>query len=190
MSRASVVAGSSVRRPRRLVLDTRPLAIRPYRRLWASTIVTAVGSQLTVVAIPVQLYTITGSSAYVGLAGLSGLVALIVFGLWGGAIADVVDRRRMLLVTTSGIALTSTLLWAQAAARLDSVAVLLVLVAVQRALFGASAAAGGAAIPRLVPTGLLAAANALGSTIVGSARSRGRCWRAPCCRRWGSPRCI
>jgi MFS family permease len=95
-----VVAGSSVRRPRRLVLDTRPLAIRPYRRLWASTIVTAVGSQLTVVTIPVQLYTITGSSAYVGLAGLSGLVALIAFGLRGGAIADVVDRRRMLLVTT------------------------------------------------------------------------------------------
>ncbi len=139
--------------------------VRPYRRLWASTIVTSVGSQLTVVAIPLQLYTITGSSAYVGLAGVSGLLALVMFALWGGAIADVVDRRRMALVTNSGIAVTSALLWAQAAAGLDSVWVLLVLVGVQQALFGANAAARGAAIPRLVPPEFLPAAYASGSTV-------------------------
>jgi MFS family permease len=128
----------------RVVVDTRPLAIRPYRRLWASTIVTSVGSQLTVVAIPLQIYNLTGSSAYVGLAGAFGLVPLVVFGLWGGAVADAVDRRRMALVTNTGIALTSTVLWVQAVLGLDSVAVLLVLVGAQQALFGANAAARGA----------------------------------------------
>jgi hypothetical protein len=149
----------------RVVVDTRPLGIRPYRRLWASTIVTSVGSQLTVVAIPLQIYNLTGSSAYVGLAGAFGLVPLVVFGLWGGAVADAVDRRRMALVTNTGIALTSTVLWVQAVLGLDSVAVLLVLVGAQQALFGANAAARGAAVPRLVPAGLLPAANALTSTV-------------------------
>ncbi|HEY2268398.1 MAG TPA: MFS transporter [Streptosporangiaceae bacterium] len=80
-----------------------------------------------------------------------------------GAIADAVDRRRILLVTSAGIAVTSVLLWAQAAAGLKSVAVLLPLIAVQQAMFGANAAVGGAVVPRLVPSGLLPAANALQS---------------------------
>jgi hypothetical protein len=66
----------------RVGVDIGPLAIGPYRRLWASTIVTSVGGQLTVVAIPLQIYQVTGSSAYVGLAGGFGLVPLVVFGLW------------------------------------------------------------------------------------------------------------
>jgi MFS family permease len=101
----------------RVGVDTRPLAATPYRRLWASTIVTSVSSQLTEVAIPLQVFQVTGSSAYVGLAGAFGLVPLVVFGLWGGAVADAVDRRRMALVTNAGIALTSTALWVQAALR-------------------------------------------------------------------------
>lgn len=149
----------------RLVVDARPLAIGPYRRLWASTIVTSVGGQLTVVAIPLQIYRLTGSSAWVGLAGAFGLVPLVVFGLWGGAVADAVDRRRMALVTNGGIALTSAVLWAQAALGPDSATLLLVLVGVQQALFGANFAARGSAVPRLVPAGLLAAANALTSTV-------------------------
>src|SRR4051812_10983125 len=100
---------------RRFVLDTTPLAIRPYRRLWSSTIVTAVGSQLTAVAVPKQLYDITGSSGYVGLSGLVALVPLVVFALWGGAIADAVDRRRILLVTNGGPPLSPLLLLARAA---------------------------------------------------------------------------
>ncbi|HEX4215415.1 MAG TPA: MFS transporter, partial [Candidatus Dormibacteraeota bacterium] len=76
------------------MLDTRPLAHASFRRLWISTVVTAVGSQLTAVAVPKQLYDITGSSAYVGLAGAVALIPLMIFGLWGGVVADVVDRRR------------------------------------------------------------------------------------------------
>jgi hypothetical protein len=92
-------------------------------------------------------------------------VPMVVAALWGGAIADAVDRRRMLLVTSAGIGVTSVLLWAQAAA-LKSIAVLLPLIAVQQAMFGANAAVGGAVVPRLVPSGLLPAANALQSMSV------------------------
>lgn len=148
----------------RVTADLRPLRTAPFRRLWASTTVTAVASQLTAVAVPVQVYDITGSSAYVGYASLAGLLPMVAAALWGGAIADAVDRRRMLLVTSTGIVLTSALLWAQAAAGLGSVAVLLALIAVQQALFGANSAVSGAVTPRLIAADLLPAANALQST--------------------------
>ncbi|MER5432544.1 MFS transporter [Streptomyces sp. NPDC002588] len=151
---------------RRWAMDTRPLRRPAYRRLWSSTIVTAVGSQLTAVAVPKQIYDITGSSAWVGYASLAGLVPMVVFALWGGAVADTMDRRRLLLITNSGIAVTSVLFWLQALAGLDSVAVLMVLLAAQQAFFGLNAPARNASIARLVPADELAAANALGSTVM------------------------
>jgi MFS family permease len=151
---------------RRWAMDTRPLRRPAYRRLWSSTVVTAVGSQLTAVAVPKQIYDITGSSAWVGYASLAGLVPMVLFALWGGAVADAMDRRRLLLVTNSGIAVTSVLFWLQAASGLESVGVLMVLLAVQQAFFGLNAPARNASIARLVPAGELAAANALGSTVM------------------------
>ncbi|MEV5610014.1 MFS transporter [Streptomyces sp. NPDC052225] len=151
---------------RRFAMDTRPLRIPAYRRLWSSTIVTAVGSQLTAVAVPKQIFDITGSSAWVGAASMAGLLPLIVFALWGGAVADSMDRRKLLLITNCGIAATSVLFWIQAVAGFDSVAVLMVLLAVQQAFWGLNAPARNASIARLVPAGELAAANALGSTVM------------------------
>src|SRR3954449_4507563 len=151
---------------RRFVLNTTPLAIPAYRRLWSSTIVTAVGSQLTAVAVPKQIYDITGSSAWVGAASMAGLLPLIVFALWGGAVADSMDRRKLLLITNTGIAVTSVLFWLQAVSGLDSVAVLMVLLAVQQAFWGLNAPARNASIARLVPESQLPAANALGSTVM------------------------
>ncbi|MFJ2738396.1 MFS transporter [Streptomyces sp. NPDC087440] len=151
---------------RRWAMDTRPLRIPAYRRLWSSTIVTAVGSQLTAVAVPKQIYDLTGSSAWVGAASMAGLVPLVVFALWGGAIADAVDRRKLLLVTNSGIAVTSVLFWLQAATGLGSVLALMLLLAVQQAFWGLNAPARTASIARLVPAGEIAAANALGSTVM------------------------
>ncbi|MGQ5634616.1 MULTISPECIES: MFS transporter [unclassified Streptomyces] len=151
---------------RRWAMDTRPLRIPAYRRLWTSTIVTAVGSQLTAVAVPKQIYDVTHSSAWVGYASLAGLVPMVAFALWGGAVADTVDRRKLLLVTNCGIAVTSLLFWAQAVTGLDSVAVLMVLLALQQAFFGLNAPARNASIARLVPAGQLPAANALGSTVM------------------------
>ncbi|MFI7497940.1 MFS transporter [Streptomyces sp. NPDC049687] len=151
---------------RRWAMDTRPLRRPAYRRLWSSTIVTAVGSQLTAVAVPKQIYDITGSSAWVGYASLAGLLPMVAFALWGGAVADTVDRRKLLIVTNSGIAVTSVLFWLQAVSGLDSVAVLMVLLASQQAFFGLNAPARNASIARLVPADELAAANALGSTVM------------------------
>ncbi|MFI0809190.1 MFS transporter [Streptomyces echinatus] len=151
---------------RRWAMDTRPLRIPAYRRLWSSTIVTAVGSQLTAVAVPKQIYDITHSSAWVGYASLAGLVPMVAFALWGGAVADTVDRRKLLLVTNTGIAVTSLLFWAQAVTGLDSVGVLMVLLALQQAFFGLNAPARTASIARLVPAEQLPAANALGSTVM------------------------
>ncbi|WP_328744443.1 MFS transporter [Streptomyces sp. NBC_00285] len=151
---------------RRWAMDTRPLRIPAYRRLWSSTIVTAVGSQLTAVAVPKQIYDITGSSAWVGAASMAGLLPLIVFALWGGAVADTMDRRKLLLITNTGIAVTSVLFWLQAVTGLDSVAVLMLLLAVQQAFWGLNAPARNASIARLVPEDQLPAANALGSTVM------------------------
>jgi MFS family permease len=151
---------------RRWAMDTRPLRRPAYRRLWSSTIVTAVGSQLTAVAVPKQIYDITGSSAWIGYASLAGLLPLVVFALWGGAIADTMDRRKLLLITNSGIAVTSLLFWLQAVTGLESVGALMVLLAVQQAFWGLNAPARNASIARLVPEDELPAANALGSTVM------------------------
>ncbi|MGW5903930.1 MFS transporter [Streptomyces althioticus] len=151
---------------RRFAMDTRPLRRPAYRRLWASTVVTAVGSQLTAVAVPKQIYDITGSSAWVGAASLAGLLPLIVFALWGGAIADSMDRRKLLLLTNTGIAVTSLLFWVQAFVGLESVWTLMLLLALQQAFWGLNAPARSASIARLVPADELPAANALGSTVM------------------------
>ena len=145
---------------RRWAMDTRPLRRPAFRRLWSSTIVTAVGSQLTAVAVPKQIYDITGSSAWVGAASLAGLLPLVVFALWGGAIADSMDRRKLLLVTNTGIAVTSLLFWLQAVTGMESVVALMVLLAVQQAFWGINSPARNASIARLVPAGELPAANA------------------------------
>ncbi|GAA0511818.1 MFS transporter [Saccharopolyspora subtropica] len=149
----------------KVFIDTRPLKYPAYRRLWLSTIVTAVGAQFSAVAVPKQLYDITGSSAYVGLAGIFGLVPLLVFGLWGGAIADAVDRRRLLLITNGGLAATAVLLWFAAAADIRSVWLVLVIFALQQTFFAINSPARGAAIARLIPVHLLPSAQALGATV-------------------------
>ena len=72
--------------------------------MWLAGIVTVIGGNLTIFAVPVQLYALTQSSAYVGLSGVFALVPLIVFGLWGGAWADAMDRRLLLIITAIGLA--------------------------------------------------------------------------------------
>lgn len=147
------------------VIDTAPLRIAAFRRLWVSTAVTAIGSQFSAVAVPKQIYDLTGSSAYVGLTGAVGLAVLVVFGLWGGAIADAFDRRTVMAVSNFGIVVTTVLLWVQAAIGLDSVAVVLVLFGVQQSFAAVNAPTRSAAITRVVPAHLLISANALGFTV-------------------------
>ncbi|MFL6143107.1 MAG: MFS transporter [Labedaea sp.] len=165
-SRADGRSGSARRVLGRIVIDTTPLRVPEFRRLWVTSAVTAVGSQLTTVAVPKQVYDLTGSSGYVGLTGAVGFVSLIVFGLWGGAIADVVDRRKLLIGTNAGIAAMSALLWLQAFVGLRSVWLVLVLMGVQQAFVAVNMPTRSAVVPRLVPAELVAPANALGFTVL------------------------
>ena len=151
---------------RRLLADTRPLANPHFRRLWLANIVTVVGAQLTVVAVPAQIYVMTGSSAYVGLTGVFGLVPLVVFGLWGGALADVFDRRTLLMITTVGLIVTSAGFWLQAALGAEDVWLLLCLFSVQQAFFAVNQPTRSALLPRILDQELLPAANSLNMTVM------------------------
>jgi MFS family permease len=148
-----------------LVADTRPLASEHFRRLWVANIITVIGAQLTVVSVPAQIYQITGSSAYVGLTGVFGLVPLVVFGLYGGALADVMDRRTLLQVTTAGLILTSAAFFVQAAMGFENVWLLLGLFSVQQAFFAVNQPTRSAILPKLVPLEQLPAANSLNMTV-------------------------
>jgi len=150
---------------RRLFADTTPLQQPDFRRLWWAGIPTVIGANLTIFAVPVQLYALTESSAYVGLAGVFGLVPLVVFGLWGGAWADAMDRRTLLIIASCGLALASALLWLQAALAVNNVWVVLCLLAVQQAFFAINSPTRSAAIPRMLPDEQLPAANSLNMTV-------------------------
>jgi MFS family permease len=150
---------------RGLLADTTPLRTPAFRRLWTAGVVTVVGAQLTVVAVPFQLYELTGSSAWVGLTGLFGLVPLVVFGLWGGAIADVVDRRMLLVVSGVGIAVTSALLGITAVTHIGGPWTVLAIFAVQTACLAVNQPTRSAVLPRILPLDQLPAANTLWFTV-------------------------
>jgi MFS family permease len=146
------------------VIDIRPLRLLAYRRMWIGNGVSFFGFQFTSVAVPVEMFAVTHSSAWVGLLGVAGLIPLLIFGLWGGAAADVLDRRRLLLASST-ITWVSTLgFLVQALLGVHSGVLLLVITAVQSAGFAISSPARQAIIPRIVPPGLVPAANTLAYT--------------------------
>ena len=149
-----------------LLADVTPLRTPDFRRLWAAGVVTVIGGNLTIFAVPVQIYALTQNSAYVGLSGLFALAPLIVFGLWGGAWADAMDRRILLIIASCGLAAASLLLWAQAALSANNVWVVLCLLSVQQAFFAINSPARSAAIPRMLPSAQLPAANSLNMTVM------------------------
>jgi MFS family permease len=146
----------------RLLADTAPLRVSPaYRRLWIGLGISNLGSQLTVVAVGLQVYAITRSTFAVGILGMFALVPLVALGLYGGALVDAFDRRKVALIASSALWVITGLILAQAVLHLDNVWVLYVLVGIQSAAFAINNPARTAIIPRLVPARLLAAANAL-----------------------------
>jgi MFS family permease len=150
----------------RLFADTTPLRTLDFRRLWLAGIVTVIGGNLTIFAVPVQLYSLTQNSAYVGLSGIFAVVPLVVFGLWGGAWADAMDRRLLLIIASCGLAVSSVLLWLQAALGLNNVWVVLCLLSVQQAFYAINSPTRSAAIPRMIPGDQLPAANSLNMTVM------------------------
>lgn len=147
---------------KRLLADTRPLRESPeYRRLVIAGALSGVGSQMTAVAVPIQVYALTHSSLAVGLLGLAVAVPLITLGLLGGSFADAVDRRRLVLVTSSLLAMVSLVFAAQALLDLRQLWLLYVLTACRSGLFAIDQPARRAFIPRLLPPDLFPAAAAL-----------------------------
>ena len=112
--------------------DITPLRESPaFRRLWLGSAVAALGSQLTLVAVSLEVYRLTQDSLYVGLLSIFALVPLVFGGLLGGSIADAHDRRKVALLASSVLWLTTACLALQAWLQLGNVWVLYALVAVQ-----------------------------------------------------------
>ena len=100
---------------RRMRLDTTPLRTsRDFRLLFVSGSVSRLGSMVTYVCLPGQVKELTGSFVLVGVLGVVELVPLVVFGLYGGALADAVDRRRMVLLTEVAFLVLSAVLMVNA----------------------------------------------------------------------------
>lgn len=146
---------------RNILADTRPLQVPAYRRLWIANIATMIGAQLTVVAVPAQIYSITGSSAYVGLTGLFGLVPLVIFGLYGGSIADSFDKRKVLIGSTVGMIATALAFWGLTVAGNTNVWWLLAVFSLQQAFFAVNQPTRTAVFRSILPLELLAAGSSL-----------------------------
>jgi MFS family permease len=153
-------------RRRRFAMDTTPLRNPAYRALFWGIAVTMFGQQMTLVAVPYQVYAMTGSSLLVGVTSIVGLVPLIVFGLLGGAIADVMDRRKLLLITSVGAAATAVGLALQALLPGGgNLALLWVLTACLSGFAAVNQPTRSAVIPTIVGLQNVPAANALSMTV-------------------------
>jgi len=131
-----------------------------FRRLWLGRSISAVGGRLTLVAVMYQVWEATHSPWWSGAVAVVSAVPMVVVGLWGGGLVDRGDRRRIVLVATTGQLACSLLLAAQAAVR-PSVAAVFVLVGVQTAFLAVSQPATQTFTPRLLPAGQVAAGLAL-----------------------------
>lgn len=136
---------------RRLLMDIGPLKESPaFRRYFVGSALSAIGSQMTNFAVPLQVFTITHSSAAVGAVGLAIAVPAVTLGMVGGTVVDAVDRRKLVLGLTGGAAGVSGLLAAQAFAGLDRLWPLYLLVAVQSLISTMNAPARRTFLPRLL----------------------------------------
>ena len=151
---------------RRLFVDITPLRqSRDYRLLWLSQLATGGGRQIVVVAVPYQVYLLTHSSLAVGLLGLFQAVPIIVAGLYGGALADRFDRRRLQLIAKGMVALTSLALAAGAIGLRAPVWFVYLVVALAAAASTVDQSARAATVPRLVSRAQLPSAMSLGQVL-------------------------
>jgi MFS family permease len=142
----------------RLVIDTRPLGHVSFRRLWIGQAISLMGSMVSFVAVPYQLYQLTHSTLQVGLLAFADLVPLLTLAVVGGTIADAVDRRRLLLVTEVGFAVVSLALAGNATLAHPRVWALYVLAFAGASFWCLGSPALRSLTPRLVPEDQLTAA--------------------------------
>jgi MFS family permease len=146
---------------RRLHVDTRPLRRRDFRNLWLGQMISTLGGAIGTVAVPYQVYSLTGSTALVGLIGLAQLIPLLVVPLIGGAMADALDRRTVVFATEIGMTLITLLFLVNALLPEPQVWALYVLISLATAVFSLGRPAMSSLSPRLVPEEEFAAASSL-----------------------------
>src|SRR3954451_3459095 len=134
----------------RMRIDMRPFRHRDFRNLWIGQAISTIGGEIGVVAVPYQIYTLTHSTALVGLLGLASLVPLLVVPLIGGAIADAHDRRSVLLRTETGMAIVTGGFLVNSLLPHPQVWALFVLQSIAVAIFSLGRPAMSSLTPRLV----------------------------------------
>jgi MFS family permease len=148
----------------RLTIDLTPLrGSKPFRRLWVGQSIAYLGAEIAFVAIPYQVYRLTGSTLAVGLIALCQLVPLLTLTLLGGAIADAIDRRRLLLVTEVALSLTGLALLGNSLLPHPQVWLLYVLAFLDASFACLGIPALRSLMPRLVPEEQIPAASNLQS---------------------------
>ena len=150
----------------RFVVDITPLRrYRHFRRLWAGQVVSGLGSQLTLVAVSFQAYSLTHSTLVVGLIGVAQLFPLLAGALWGGTLADAMDRKKVLVMTQFAMAAAVGGLVVNAAMTHPAVWPLFVCSGAGAGFQGVDWPARRAALPMLVAEGDVTAAIALQTSI-------------------------
>jgi MFS family permease len=152
----------AARAAKRAVLDLSPLReSRQFRLLWFGELVSHTGRHVTVVALAYQVWELTHSTLAVGLIGLVQVIPLMFGSLIGGALADAMDRRRLLLLTQCALVVTGLLFVWGAAMGDPPLALLYIVAALNAGLTAVDAPARTSAIPGLVGKRNLASAMAL-----------------------------
>jgi len=145
-----------------VLADVTPLRVSAdFRRLFIGMNFGQLGQQMTAVAIAIQVYDLTKSSFAVGTVGIVMLVPMVIGGLYGGALADVMDRRKLAIITALGLWLLSMALFVVTVLGLHHVGTLYLIVGLQAGLFAVNSPTRSAIIPRILPPKLIPAANAL-----------------------------
>ena len=143
-------------------IDLTPLKKYPdFRNLWAAGLISYLGSMITYVAIPFQIKELTNSYLAVGIVGVIELVPLIVFGLYGGVLADSVNRKKMVWATEAGAMLLVALLLANSMLWEPKVWVIYIAAGLFAVVDGLQRPSADAMLPRLVGHHDLPAASAL-----------------------------
>ncbi len=146
----------------KFAIDLTPLKKYPdFRNLWTAGLISYFGSMITYVALPFQLKELTGSFIAVGLLGVVEIVPLIIFGLYGGVLADSVDRKKMIWATEAGALILVGVLLLNSLLASPSIAVIYVVAGLFAVVNGLQRPSMDAILPRLVSHDDLPAASAL-----------------------------
>lgn len=146
----------------KFTLDLSPLKkYRDFRLIFTAGLFSYFGSMITLVALPFQIKELTGSFWAVGLIGMVEIIPLTIFGLYGGVLADHVDRKKMIWLTEFGALIATFALFLNARREDPSVALVFIVAAVFAALSGLKQPSANAILPRLVSHSDLPSASAL-----------------------------